>query len=75
MSTNKQILTKGIKYMAWALPLFFIGPSVIYMSFKNQNHSFFIPVLGLGIIICGFAIFLTFKGLKTIMQSLFDGNK
>lgn len=71
MSTNKKVLAKGIKYMAWALPLFFIGPSVIYMSFKNQEHPFFIPVLGLGIIICGLAMFLTFKGLKTIMNSLF----
>lgn len=75
MSTNKEILYKGIKHLGFALPLMFIGPSVIHMSFKNQNHSFFIPVLGLGIILCVLSIFLIFKGIQTIMKSLFDGHK
>lgn len=75
MSTNKEILTKGIKYLAFALPLLFIGPSVIFSSFKNQEHPFYIPVLGVGIIFCFLSIFLIFKGIQTIMKSLFDGNK
>lgn len=72
MATNIKILSKGIKYMAWALPLFFIGPSVIYNAFKNQHTAWHYLVLAIGVIICGFAIFLTFKGLKTIMNSLFN---
>jgi len=32
-------------------------------------------ILGLGIMICGFAIFLIFKGINTIIKSLFDGDK
>ncbi|MCL9804560.1 DUF6095 family protein [Flavobacterium amniphilum] len=75
MSTNKEILYKGIKLLGYALPLLFIGPSVIHMSFKNQNHWLYIPVLGLGIILCLLSIFLIFKGIKTIMRSLFDGNQ
>ena len=74
MSTNKELLVKGVKKLAFALPLLFIGPSVIFSSFKNQNHPFYIPVLGLGIIICGVSIFLIFKGIQTMMRSLFDGN-
>lgn len=74
MSTNKEILSKGIKYLLFALPLMFIGPSVIFSSFKNQEHPFYIPILGLGIIMCLSAIFLTFKGIQTIMKSLFNGN-
>jgi hypothetical protein len=74
MATNKEILSKGIKYLLFALPLMFIGPSVIFSSFKNQEHPFYIPILGLGIIMCISAIFLIFKGLQTIMKSLFDGN-
>jgi len=74
MSTNKEILSKGIKYLLFALPLMFIGPSVIFSSFKNQGHPFYIPILGLGIIMCLSAIFLIFKGIQTIMKSLFDGN-
>lgn len=75
MSTNKEILFKGVKYLLFALPLIFIGPSVIFSSFKNQDHPFYIPILGLGIIFCLGSIFLMFKGIQTIMQSLFDGNK
>lgn len=70
MPTDKKILTKGLKYMGWALPLFFIGPVVIHSSFKNQKHPFFIPVLGVGIILCFTAIALMFLGLRTIMKSL-----
>ncbi|MFC7772595.1 DUF6095 family protein [Flavobacterium sp. GCM10027622] len=74
MSTNKVVLYKGIKWMGYALPLLFIGPSLIHMSFKNQQHPMYIPILSLGILLCVLSIFLIFKGLKTIMKSLFDGN-
>jgi len=70
MATDKKILMKGLKYLSGALPLFFIGPVVIHSSFKNQNHPFFIPVLGVGIILCIAAIALVFLGLRTIMKSL-----
>ncbi|MFK7107510.1 DUF6095 family protein [Flavobacterium oreochromis] len=75
MSTNKDILLKGIKTLIMALPLMFIGPSVIFSSFKNQTHPFYIPVLGLGIILCFLSIYLIFKGIQTIMKSLFDEDK
>ena len=70
MATDKKILMKGLKYLSGALPLFFIGPVVIHSSFKNQNHPFFFPVLGVGIILCIAAIALVFLGLRTIMKSL-----
>ncbi|KGO90635.1 DUF6095 family protein [Flavobacterium suncheonense] len=75
MSTNKQLLVKGIRYLAFALPLMFLGPSVIHSSFKNQEHPLYIPILGLGIIFCMLSIFLMFKGIQTIMKSLFDGKQ
>jgi hypothetical protein len=69
---DKEIMNRGIKYAVWALPLFFIGPTVINSSFKNQQHTLFIPILGLGIIISVLAVVLLFMGLKTIVKSLFD---
>ena len=54
MATNKSILAKGIKYLAAALPLLFIGPVVITSAFKNEKHPLYVYVLILGIII-GFA--------------------
>lgn len=75
MHTNKDILSKGIKFIAWALPLYFIGPSVIYNAFINKNNTWHYLVLGVGVVISFLAIFLTFKGLKTILNSMFHGNK
>jgi polyferredoxin len=71
MSTNRQILNKGIKYLAWALPMFFIGPSVIYNAFQNRQNAWHYLVLAVGIAVCFFAVYFMFKGLNTIMKSLF----
>lgn len=75
MHTNKQLLLKGIRYLAFALPLMILGPVIINSSFKNEDHPFYIPILGIGIIGCIGFIFLMFKGIQTIMKSLFDANK
>ena len=72
MPTDKEILNKGIKYVVWALPMFFIGPTVINSAFKNQQHTMFIPILGIGIIMCTLAVILLFSGLRTIVKSLTD---
>ena len=73
MGTDKQLLLKGVRFLAFALPLMFLGPSVIHSSFKNQEHPLYIPILGLGIIFCMLSVFMMFKGIQTIMKSLFDG--
>lgn len=75
MATDRKVLMKGIQYMGWALPMFFIGPTVLHSTFKNEKHALFIPVLGLGILICITGMFFMFLGLKTIMKSLFDGDQ
>ena len=74
MATDKKILIKGLTRLGWALPMFFIGPVVIHSSFKNETHPLFVPVLGIGIIICITAMLLMFLGIRTIMKSLFDNN-
>ena len=38
MGTDREVLSKGVQYLAWALPLMFIGPSVIYNAFVNKNN-------------------------------------
>jgi hypothetical protein len=37
MGTNKELLSKGIKYLGGALPLLFIGPSIIYMPSSTSK--------------------------------------
>jgi putative Mn2+ efflux pump MntP len=72
MATNKELLSKGIKYLAGALPLLFLGPAVIYNAFMNQQNVWHYLVLAIGIIACLAAMLLMFLGLKTIMKSLFN---
>jgi hypothetical protein len=72
MPTDKKILSKGLKYLGWALPMFFIGPVVIHSSLKNQGNPFYIPVLILGCIICLLAIVFSFIGIRTVMKSMFN---
>jgi hypothetical protein len=52
MGTNKQLLSKGIKYLAGALPLLFIGPSLIYNAFMNQQNVWHYLILAIGIVAC-----------------------
>ncbi len=72
MATNRKVLSKGINYLAWALPLLFIGPSVIYNAFINKQNVWHYLVLAIGIIACLGAVFLMFMGLKTMVRALFN---
>ncbi|WP_025740055.1 DUF6095 family protein [Aquimarina pacifica] len=69
--TNKELLGKGVQRMAIALILMFISPIIIHSAFKNQDHHLYIPILILGILGAALAIFMAFKGIKTIMDSFF----
>lgn len=72
MGTNKELLSKGIKYLAGALPLLFVGPSLIYNAFMNQQNVWHYLILAIGIVACIAAMYFMYKGLKIIMQSLFN---
>ncbi|WP_121665597.1 DUF6095 family protein [Mesonia aquimarina] len=70
--TNKALLYKGIQYLAGALPLILIGPSVLFSAFNNKEHPLYIAVLILGILACIGAILCMFKGIKTLIKAVFD---
>ncbi len=69
---NKEHLAKGIKYLTGALPLMFIGPTVIYNAFMNQQTNWHYLVLGIGITACLASMYLMFMGLKIIMKGIFN---
>ena len=75
MATNKVLLFKGIKILAITLPLLFMSPVIINSAFKNEESPLYFYVLGLGIIMALAAMFLIFKGITTLVKSMFDGNK
>ncbi len=75
MAFNKQLLEKGMKYLLYALPMMFIGPSIIYNAFINKDNIWHYLVLVIGITICFLAIYFLFKGIKTVTDSLFHHDK
>jgi len=69
--TNKDLLYAGIKKMGISLALMFLGPTLIYVAFSNQEKPLYIPILIIGILLCCTAVYIAFKGLNTIMDSMF----
>jgi len=60
--------------MALAAIVMFIGPTLFYIATTNKDKTLYIPLLILSIIICISAVVLAYKGLQTIMKSMFDSN-
>jgi len=71
LRTNKELLIKGIKHLAYTLALMFAAPLTLYQAFKNQEHPFYIPVLIVGIILVIAAIAMGFYSIKLIIDALF----
>jgi len=72
MAINKTLLDKGIKNLLYALPLMFLGPSVMYNAFINKQNVWHWLVLAVGIVLCGLAVYFMFKGIKAITDALFE---
>lgn len=70
--TNKDVLVQGIKTMGITAILMFLGPTLFYVGLSNPNKPLYIPILIAAGIICILAIYFGFKGLKTIMDSMFN---
>jgi len=75
MALDKQLLEKGMKFLLYALPMMFIGPSIIYNALINKDNIWHYLVLVIGITICLLAIYFLFKGIKTVTDSLFQNDK
>lgn len=72
MKTNKELLYKGIKHLASSLPLIFLGPSIVYSSFNNQDHPLYVYILVIGLIMMIGAILLISVGLKVLIKAFFN---
>ena len=75
MKTNKELIIKGIKYLAYTLVLMFTAPIILYQAFKNTEHSFYLPVLVVGFIVAIGAIAMGFYSIKALMEGIFTSNK
>jgi len=75
LKTNKDLIIKAIKYLAYTLVLMFTAPVVLYQAFKNTEHSFYIPVLIAGCILAIGAIAMGFYSIKILLDGIFTSNK
>ncbi|WP_299555729.1 DUF6095 family protein [Seonamhaeicola sp.] len=69
--TNKEVLVKGLKIMGVSLACMFIGPTLIYISQTKIKAPIDSILLVIAIVICGLAVYLAFKGINTILDSMF----
>ncbi|WP_242203678.1 DUF6095 family protein [Aestuariivivens insulae] len=69
--TNKTILVDGLKLMGGSLACMFTGPTLIYISQTKLKQPIDTIILIIAILICCLAIFLAFKGIQTILDSMF----
>ncbi len=72
--TDKNLLVKGLQKMGLSLVLMFLGPTFIHLSLINKEKPLYIPLLILGILGCITAIYFAYKGINTIMNSMFNKN-
>jgi hypothetical protein len=71
MRTDKTLLIKGVKLLAYTVILMFSAPFAIYQAFKNEGHPLYFPVLILGLLLALAAIGMGFYGIKTLVDALF----
>ncbi len=74
-TTDKALLAKGIRRMAFSLVFLFLGPFALHQAFKNEGHPFYYPVLVLGVVFFLLAIYMVYRGLITIIRAVFDPKK
>ena len=71
---NKELLFKGLSRLFIAILFAFTGPVIYTSAVRNEDHPFFIPVLGLGLIACILAILHGFRGIKLLIKGFFNEN-
>ena len=69
---KKNYLIVGFKRLLLTLFLMFLGPTILFQAFKNDEHEWYIIVLTIGLIICATAIFTLFSGIMSIIKHIFE---
>jgi hypothetical protein len=69
--TDTKKLAKGIKYLVFTVPLLFLCPYLLTLSFLNKDNIYFYLFFIAGLLIGSLAMFLFFRALKTILDAIF----
>jgi len=71
-STDRDVLSKGVKQLLFSLPFFIAGPILIYLGAGSEHPIIFLMP---GIAFAVLAVVFMFKGIQTILDSMFKTNK
>ena len=71
---NKELIFKGLSRLFIAILFAFTGPVIYTSAVRNEDHPFFIPVLGLGLITSILAILYEFRVIKLLLKGFFNEN-
>jgi len=69
---KKNYLMSGFKRLLITVFLMFVGPTILFQAFKNEEHQWYMIVLAIGLIICASAIFTLFSGIMSIIKHIFE---
>ena len=72
---DKKLLKKGIRFITISISCCFIGPIMLYQSFKNQEHPLYFFVLSIGLLFLFLAIYNGFKGIMAIVSAFIGERK
>ncbi len=74
MSSDKNKIVKGIKFLAIALPLMVLGPVILTIGYRALNDGIYFWII-IGVILILIAVIIAFLGIKTILNGLFEKNE
>ena len=69
---RKNYLIIGFKRLLITVLLMFLGPTILFQAFKNEEHQWYMIVLSIGLIVCVTAIFTLFSGIMSIIKHIFE---
>ena len=79
MSTNVNLLSKGLKYLGLLILLFIASPISLTMGFKalnkfenTANEYISYIILGLATILIIFTIYFAFKTFQILLKAIFN---
>ena len=70
--TDRTLLFKGLKTILFSLLSIIMAPIIISIAFNNKEKPLYIPILIVGCLIAVLAIYMIFKVINTIINSILN---
>ncbi len=71
-STDREVLSKGIRRLLLSIPFFILGPILIYLGAGSDHPIIFLMP---GIAFAILAVVFMYQGIQTVLDSMFKSNK